>query len=573
MPATDMKPRDGQSAAPAILIVEDEAVVALDLERTLESLGYRVVGKASSGEEATRMAAELAPDLVLMDIHLDGTMDGIDAAREVRRLLGVPVVFLTAYADDQTIERAKRIGPHGYVLKPFEARDLRSTVEIAIHAHGVEHELQSSNENLKAILDAQRNGTIRVDTDGRVTFASRAAKRMLGRTAGDLLGVHWRDALPLPRAAIRRLESVLEAPASVPPERRRMLSVDIPDPAGSASSLDVEVRQDPRSTGAKMLFLYDVSELKGLRKILDEKSVFERIVARSEPMESVFHLIQDIAPVDVPVLIEGETGTGKELVARAIHRRSHRHDKPFVAVNCGGLSEELSLSQLFGHRRGAFTGAVSDHTGVFEQAHEGTLFLDEVGDLPARVQTMLLRVLEEKVISRVGGSRTRLVDVRVIAAANRQLAGEVERGKFRADLLYRLQVARIGVPPLRERREDISLLARTFIDECRARTGKPVEQISSEALRMLVAHEWPGNVRELKNAVEFAMLRCRNSFIGVDDLPSEIAQPAPAASQGDEPALMRAALADANGNRMKAAKILGISRATLYRRLAKYGIE
>ena len=290
-------------------------------------------------------------------------------------------------------------------------------------------------------------------------------------------------------------------------------------------------------------------------------------------MEEVFQLIEQVAAVDVPVLIDGETGTGKELVARAIHRRSQRRDGPFVPVNCGGMSEELSLSQLFGHRRGAFTGASSDHKGVFEQAGGGTLFLDEVGDLPPKVQTMLLRVLEDKTIVPIGDTRPRSVDTRVIAAANRPLTQCVESGEFRADLMYRLQVARILVPPLRDRREDIALLTRFFLEKSRARSGKSVDQVGDAAMSLLIAYDWPGNVRQLENAIEFAVLRCPAERIRPEDLSLEVTEPSSVLAHGDDAALIKAALQDARGNRTKAAEILGVSRATLYRRLGQYGID
>ncbi|MCH7823686.1 MAG: sigma 54-interacting transcriptional regulator [Acidobacteria bacterium] len=562
----------GRRDAPGILIVEDEAIVALDLERTLQELGYRIVGKTGSGEEAVQMAEALAPDLVLADIHLEGDIDGIDAAARIRSELGLPVVFLTAFADEKTLERAKQIGPHGYIVKPFEARELRSAVEIAIHTHGIETELQASNENLLAILDAQPHGTVTIDADGSVTFVSTAAGRLLGVDADGVRNTPWGDALPFPEKSLQRIRSILESPQPTDENRHRVL-VQIEEPRGVASALNVEVRVDPRATGGMILFLYDVSELRSLRRILDDRDVYQNIVARSSAMEEVFQLIEQVAAVDVPVLIDGETGTGKELVARAIHWRSQRRDEPFVPVNCGGMSEELSLSQLFGHRRGSFTGASSDHKGVFEQAGGGTLFLDEVGNLPPKVQTMLLRVLEDKTIVPIGETRPRSVDVRVIAAANRPLMQCVESGEFRADLMYRLQVARIPVPPLRDRREDIALLTRFFLEESRARNGKSVDQVGDAAMSLLIAYDWPGNVRQLENAIEFAVLRCRAEHIRPEDLSPEITEPSSVLAHGDDAALIKAALQDAGGNRTKAAEMLGISRATLYRRLGQYGFD
>jgi DNA-binding NtrC family response regulator len=301
-------------------------------------------------------------------------------------------------------------------------------------------------------------------------------------------------------------------------------------------------------------------------------------VGKSEVMQDVYTLIQEVSQVDWTVLIEGETGTGKELTARAIHSASHRRDRPFVAVNCAGLADSLLTSQLFGHRRGAFTGAVEDHQGVFEAAHGGILFLDEVGDISKNMQTSLLRVLEETQITRLGETKPRKVDVRVLAATHRNLTEEVKRGNFRPDLLYRLRIARITLPPLGKRREDIPLLCETFLGQSRAATGKTVETLSDEALRTLLQYDWPGNVRELKSAVDYATLHCKGAVIVAEDLPPEIRSPEPglpAAAQEplDERQRILAALKQAEGSRTRAARLLGMSRATFYRRLEKLKIK
>jgi len=294
-------------------------------------------------------------------------------------------------------------------------------------------------------------------------------------------------------------------------------------------------------------------------------------------MLQVYEQIREVARVDSTVLIEGDTGTGKELVARAIHNSSHRAGKPFIAVNSAGLTDSLLASQLFGHKRGAFTGAIEDHKGVFEAAEGGTLFLDEIGDIPLNVQTSLLRVLQEREITRLGESKPRRVDVRVLAATHRSLAEEVEKGNFRADLLYRVRVARIQLPPLRRRREDIPLLVGLFLGQCAAATGKTVQEVSPAAMDLLLDYDWPGNVRELKSAIEFGMIRCKTAAIEPDDLPPEVvgfsSPPAPPAEPVDERQRLLQALERANGNRTVAARLLGISRATFYRRLAELDIS
>lgn len=557
-----------------ILIAEDEVIVAIDLQSRLEALGYTVVDTVISGEQAREKALKLHPDLVLMDIRLSGDMDGIEAAETIRAQFDIPIVFVTAYADSSTLQRAKITGPYGYIVKPFDERDLHATLEIALYKHRLEYTLRKSHDELLAILNAQRHGTMMIDERGRVSFLSLSAQHMLGVGPHEALNDPWQSVLGLkPRDRVR-LETMLQQPAG----QRTKVPGQIHGPEGRDFALEIEAQDDPRGAQRKILFLYDISELTTLRDLLNGKARFQNIVGRSQPVQAMIQLVHEVAQVDSTVLIEGETGTGKELVARAIHKGGHRKDGPFIAFNCAGLSAELAASQFFGHKRGAFTGAVNDQLGLFEAANGGTLFLDELGELPLSVQSTLLRVLEERAVTPVGATQPRKIDVRFLAATNRDLAKEMEHNRFRADLFYRIRVAHIRVPPLRERREDIALLVGTFLLEHRATTGKNVDTVSDAAMQVLLAHEWPGNVRELKNALEFAVIRCKGSVIQPDDLPPEVWQPTRSSwepseeSTPDERGLILAALERTGGNRKEAAKLLGVSRATFYRRLTEYGL-
>ena len=556
-----------------ILIVEDQAIVAIDIQSQLESLGYSVVGTAASAAEACRKVANAQPDLVLMDIHLDDSTDGIDAAARIRERHSIPVVFLTAYVDSATIKRAQRVEPYGYIVKPFSPRDLHTTIQMAIYKSRIDRELQRSHDDLLAILDTHRHGTVMLDERGRIIFLSRSGLDLLGCTSAAAQGREWSEVFPLSPEHRAQVELLLHHSA---PER---IKVDVQfsgDPQ-QPRMVEIEAHDDPRAPDRRILFLYDVSQLHDLRKLLDGKSQFENIIGKCSAIGEVWQLIRDFAQVDSTVLIEGETGSGKELVARAVHNQSHRSGQPFVALNCAGLSADLAASQLFGHRRGAFPGAVDDQVGLFESAQGGTLFLDEIGDLPSRIQMTLLRVLEEHQVMRLGESQTRAVDVRIIAASNRNLAEEAAEHRFRSDLLYRIRVARIKLPPLRERREDIPLLIRAFLAGHRATTGKAVDQVSDEARRLLLNYDWPGNVRELKNALEFSVVKATGTVIRPDDLPTEILADACADNlldrlSDDKRDRLLLALERAGGNRKEAAHLLGISRATLYRRLAQYGV-
>jgi DNA-binding NtrC family response regulator len=558
---------------PRILIVEDEAIVALDIEERLRRLGYEVVGTVDSRADALASAAALHPDLVLMDVELRDDGDGIAAAEQLRAELAIPVVFLTAYADAATIDRAKRASPHGYVVKPFDERDLRATLEIALYRVGVDRVLRRSHEDLRAVLDVQRTGILLVDERGRIAFVNAAAARMLGADAHTLADLPWSEGLGVTGEVRRRVEVLFGLPATERPKVVARLESRGP----RDWVIEIEIEDDPRAPQGKILFLSDVSELHDLRRLLDERGRFHDIVGRSEEIRQVVRLVQQVAPSDLTVVIEGETGTGKELVARAIHQESTRRDGPFVAINCAGLSEELAASQLFGHRRGAFTGAVNDTAGMFEAARGGTLFLDEIGELPLRVQTTLLRALDERAVLRIGETQPRPVDVRIVAATNRELATEVAQGRFRADLLYRIRVGRIHLPPLRVRRDDLALLVRHTLAEQRAVTGRSVDRVSDEAMQAMLAYDWPGNVRELQHTLGYAVIHCPGATIELEDLPPEVlehARPVPATVDlpGDERERIMAALARAAGERKAAAVLLGVSRATLYRRMAQHGI-
>ncbi|HEB88007.1 MAG TPA: PAS domain-containing protein [Deltaproteobacteria bacterium] len=309
-----------------------------------------------------------------------------------------------------------------------------------------------------------------------------------------------------------------------------------------------------------------------------DAQAFHGLVSRDETMLRAFQTIRNVAETSATVLVRGESGGGKELVARAIHEESPRSTGPFVAVNCAALTPGLVESELFGHRRGAFTGAVRDRKGLFEQASGGTLFLDEVAELPLEMQSKLLRVLEERRLTPVGASREIPVDVRVIAATHRALREEVAAGRFRQDLLYRLRVVPIFLPPLRDRRGDVELLLRVFLHEFNEAGPRRVERISPEAMRALLDHKWPGNVRELRNVIEYAFAVGRGEELRLDELPPEFTNAGGGSSAAgihhgpDERERIREALELEGGRVGAAAKRLGMSRATFWRKRRKLGL-
>ena len=327
-----------------------------------------------------------------------------------------------------------------------------------------------------------------------------------------------------------------------------------------------------------------------LQEQLEERYSFSKMIGRSKAIREVFDLIRQVADSDATVLVEGESGTGKEMVASALHYNSRRRAQPYVRVSCASLPESLIESELFGYEKGAFTGALQRRVGRFEAAHGGTLLLDEIGDLPPNFQVKLLRVLQERQIERLGSNRPVTIDVRIVAASLRPLREEIAKGTFREDLFFRLNTVTIYIPPLRERREDIDLLANAFLREFSQAKGKSLEGFTDAALEVLMNHAWPGNVRELRNAVERAVLLSRGSRVAPEDLPAGLGVDRPVPQQASEtgprdPATLqqavaraeieaiRIALAATHGRRADAADLLGVTRKTLWEKMRNYAIE
>jgi two-component system response regulator HydG len=321
-----------------------------------------------------------------------------------------------------------------------------------------------------------------------------------------------------------------------------------------------------------------------LRERLGDRFDFSKIIGKSEKMKELFDLLAQVAPTDATVLILGESGTGKELVANAIHHNSPRATQPFIKVACAALPETLLESELFGHEKGAFTGAIARKEGRFQLAHRGAILLDEVGEMSATTQAKILRVLQEKEFEPLGSTRVVKVDVRVIAATNKDLEKEIREGRFREDLFYRLNVVPVSLPPLRERKEDILALASHFLSIYREKNKKELREISGKALDLLVRYDWPGNIRELENCIERAVVIARGEIIAPADLPpqiqalssekedSEVRFPSGISLQEVEKALILRTLEDTGGNRSRAAEILGINRRTLQMKLKEYGM-
>lgn len=387
-----------------VLIVEDQFIEANNLQMILERAGYQVCSIARSVPVALKIVDEEKPDLVLLDIFLQGSQTGIDLAHILRQK-NIAFIYLSANSNNETLEAAKATCPYGFLVKPFREKDVLVTLEIAHYLH--------------------------------------------------------------------------------------------------QNSLEAVIRNNPVIAGIPAAQHADTNTSTGI----------QGIVGKGKAIQTVLKYLRVVAPSDTSVLILGESGTGKERIAENVHLLSARKNKPLVRVNCAALPATLIESHLFGHERGSFTGATERRIGKFEQAHEGTIFLDEIGELPLEVQVKFLRVLQEKEIERIGGNTTIKVNVRIIAATNRNLEKEVAEGRFRMDLYYRLNVFPLVLPPLRDRREDIPLLARHFMQHYAKTFGKNITGISDTAMTRMERYNWPGNIRELEHTIERAILLAHDNIL------------------------------------------------------------
>ena len=442
--------------------------------------------------------------------------------------------------------------------------------------------LISDKENLERILDNLSEGILAHDKERRILFFNRAAEEITGYSREDIVGKDCHEVFGGPFCGGSC--SFRDGPPDFLEHDYYPLNILTTEGESRRVEMSVTGMRDVKGDFVGVLASFkDVTELIGLRLQVGGLKTFAGIVGQDPKVLQIYKEIRDLAPNDYPVCITGETGTGKELVANAIHNESRRSGKPFVPVNCGALPEGLLESELFGHEKGAFTGAVRDKKGRFELADGGTLFLDEVAELPKVVQVKLLRVLQDGTFERVGGEKTISVDVRIISATNRDLRHEMEKGAFRDDLYYRINVVPIHLPPLRERKSDISLLVKHFLDKA-VEEGQKSPGFSEEALNLMAEYAWPGNVRELQSSIRFALVKSRGQIIRPKHLPLElrewkvknpprdsskgVSRPSRGPARKLAPESVRDALTRSGGNKAKAARFLGVGRATLYRFLA-----
>jgi PAS domain S-box-containing protein len=432
----------------------------------------------------------------------------------------------------------------------------------------------TSRKNLERILDNLKEGIIAHDLNRRIFFFNREAEKITGYRREDVLGKDCHEVFEGPfcgdRCSFCANKPLLEDTIDYP--------LNIVTKTGETRRIDMSVAlmkdENGQFTGV-LASLKDVTDLLDLKIKAGRLTSFANIIGQDTQMLQIFQQIMDVAGYDYPVHISGETGTGKEIVAAAIHHESQRSSAPFVPINCGALPEGLIESELYGHVKGAFSGAIRDKKGRFELANGGTIFLDEISELSRHMQVKLLRFLQEGTLERVGDEKTISVNVRVISATNKDLKKEIQQNKFRDDLYYRLNVVPIALPPLRKRKNDIPLLSEHFLRLDAERHEHPPFKISKEALSIMMDYSWPGNVRELQNAIQYGTVKCRGKIIAPHHLPIEIIdhqtkQTRRGPSRKLDIDIVKAALVKTGGNKARAAKFLGVGRATLYRFINDY---
>ncbi|GGG94676.1 sigma 54-interacting transcriptional regulator [Pedobacter zeae] len=572
-----------------ILIVEDEFIVAHDLQMILSKAGYQVVGIADSFKNAQVMLQSQPVDLVFLDIYLKGRLTGIDLALELMKS-EIPFIYVSANSNEKVFEAAKSTCPYGFIVKPYREKDILLSIDIANYRKENSKNMKLSSErfmhdfivdiSLKSLTWQKKILSIAgafqpyipfdfIALSGIAADGKRYNEIGIIRTNFDQYDLFTADEFietsGLTRKEYNRLNQLVPettADAIYTGERFENVKQLAPMKNLMASTYHLHsnlVKTFHLENGDHISFsfysrtphLYQPSHMELLnflsttleKKLIhlvemkkadevqpkttfanlhpEKEKVFANIIGKSTLILNLLDKIKIVAPTDTSVLITGESGTGKEEVAKSLHRLSGRSQKPFIAVNCAALPLELIESILFGHEKGAFTGALETRIGKFEEASGGTIFLDEIGEMPIDLQSKLLRVLQEKEIERIGSNQPLAVDLRIIAATNLDLEKEIAKGKFRLDLFYRLNVFPLHLPPLAQRKVDIPLLAAHFVSKHAKELGKPVQEIPTNFLNVLMQYNWPGNIRELEHTILRSILLSKDGRLAVEDLALE----------------------------------------------------
>ncbi len=566
-----------------ILIVDDNPENLTVLRKILTKQGYKV-RPAISGEIALKAIKSSLPDLILLDILMPG-MDGYEICRELKsddHTRGIPVIFISALGELDDKVKGFSVGGVDYILKPFQAEDILARVRTHLELKTALSDKEKSNLMLQGIFSSFPDTIITVDTSGKVINSNKAMDQVCdelnicGGTFQDNLEKKSGQCYQVLADTLKTKRAVKEQQIKCGKDNNEKILVLNTSPL-------IDHKGD--FIGAVMV-MRDITRLTELEKSLKEKQSYRNIIGKSKEMQEIYTLLEQVAGLNINILIIGESGTGKELIAEALHYSGIRKSKPLIKVNCAALSENLLESELFGHVKGAFTGAIDNKIGRIQAAEGGTLFLDEIGDIPVSVQVKLLRFLEQKEYERVGESKTRKADVRVVAATNADLKEKMINGEFREDLYYRLKGMIVRIPPLRARKEDLPLLCSHFMQKYLKTLNKKLDGFSDAAMKILLDYPWPGNIRELKHSIEHACILCSGGQILPGNLPAELTDILPEDFQAESsdtsdfiysPKLdkkrLLAALELNKWNKTKTARELGVSRNTLYRYMTGFSLK
>ncbi|MBS1212541.1 MAG: diguanylate cyclase [Proteobacteria bacterium] len=579
---------------PLVMLVDDNPVNLAELYAVLDEAGFDIL-VAESGASALLQAERTRPDLILLDVLMPG-MSGFAVCAKLKespRTQAIPVLFTTALGDTADKLQGLRLGAVDYITKPFQHEEVLARVNTHLTLARLRSELEASRERLSRIVTYALDAIITVDAARRILLFNTAAEDLFKcKNATVMDGTLDRFLSPALRKRLLEFLDASSEPAFWLPEGLEVLRADgEPVPIeGSVSRVEsggeklfTVILRNAEERQKRIRAETECRHLKGVNLYLEEELKAahnpDELIGTSPGLRRVVKLIHQVAGTDSSVLVTGETGTGKELIARAIHNLSARKDKVLVKLNCAAIPATLAESELFGHEKGAFTGALSRKQGRFEIADGGTLFLDEIGELPLDLQAKLLRVLQEGELERVGGTQTIKVNVRLIAATNRDLGKMATGGGFRPDLYYRLNVFPIHLPPLRERSEDIPLLVRHFVGKYATQLGKRIDSVPEATLAQLRAYAWPGNIRELQHVIERALILSGDGELANVDLPQH-------SEAGTEPGgfltleelerrhilkVLEATYWRISGEK-GAAVILGLPSTTLRSRMEKLGI-
>jgi len=577
-----------------ILVVDDEESIRYSFETFLVNEGYEVAC-APNLETGLTLLASHVPDIIFSDIILKDD-NGLKLLQKVRDLgLFSPVIMITGQPSIDTAAEAVRLGAYDYMVKPIVKESLLRVCRNALknkqlmdEKERIRAEKEHLRNHLEAVFASVDDAVITIDNSRKIIACNDAAFKIHQSNMTDpsddtpLTGTQIMESLnPFLCACRQTINQVLETRETVKNKKENFTDIK-----GGQSVISMTcsplLSKHKKSLGAALV-VKDITRIHYLENRLRETSEFKRIIGNSYRMDKVFDLVRALADTDATVLITGESGTGKSLVAGEIHELSSRSENNMVTVRCSALAEQLLESELFGHVKGAFTGAVNNKVGRFEMCNKGSIFLDEIGEISPVLQLKLLGVIQDREYERVGDSRPIKVDTRIIAATNRMLKEEVQNGNFREDLYYRLNVVEIRMPPLRDRHGDIPLLVDHFLNHFRKKYKKPIQTISAEVMKIFTAHPWPGNVRELEHAIEHGFVLCPGEIIDMAHIPSEIIRfnrpgddgtgTSGIKTEAEEKKELISILEKTDWNKAKAARLMGVSRPTLYRKLEKYGLE